>query len=116
MTNAAEANPFREAAQTAWLAAEHPDLAYEERERLQRQALWYEQEAARWDVRRGLVPTSPEPLPRCPASPGRPSPVFRSTSSRSRPAGTLPTPGRTCSSGWRAHCGRGRPEGPPRAG
>jgi hypothetical protein len=67
MTNAAEANPFRQAAQTTWLAAEQAHLVYEERERLQRQAHWYEQEAARRDVRRGLVMaprTSPEVLPR----------------------------------------------------
>jgi len=67
MTNAAEANPFREAAQTTWLAAEQPALAYEKRERLQRQAHWYEQEAARWDLRRGLVMAPripPEILPR----------------------------------------------------
>jgi len=67
MTNTAEANPFRQAAQTTWLAAKQPELAYEKRERLQRQAHWYEKEAARWYVRRGLVPAPPtslEALPR----------------------------------------------------
>jgi hypothetical protein len=62
-----EANPFREAARRTWLAAEAPDLETEDRDRLMRLGQWYEEEAARWDLRRGLVPTpraSDEALPR----------------------------------------------------
>jgi hypothetical protein len=62
-------NPFRAAAKRTWLAAEQPDLAEEERERLLRQGAWHEEEAARWDLRHGVVPVpapraSDEALPR----------------------------------------------------
>lgn len=62
-----EANPFRGVARRTWLAAEAPDLEAEERDRLLRQGQWYEEEAARWDLRHGPVPApreSDEVLPR----------------------------------------------------
>jgi hypothetical protein len=62
-----EANPFREAAGRIWLAAEAPDLEPEQRERLMRQGQWCEEEAARRDLRRRVVPAprgSAEALPR----------------------------------------------------
>jgi hypothetical protein len=67
MTNAEEANPFRLAARNTWIAAEQPDLAPDKRERLLRRGQWYEEEAARWDLRHHRVPTPRTPgesLPR----------------------------------------------------
>lgn len=67
-----EANPFRQAATRIWLAAEAPGLEPEQRERLMRQGQWCEEEAARWDLRRCVVPAprqSTEALPR--REPGR---------------------------------------------
>ena len=64
MTNAEDPNPFRQAARKTWLAAEQLGLEPDERERLLRQGQWYEEEPARWDLRRGLVP-----VPRAPDEP-----------------------------------------------
>ena len=63
----ADPNPFRDAARSTWLAAEQPDLPPDERDRLWRWACWYEEQAARRDLRNGLVPaprSSVEALPR----------------------------------------------------
>lgn len=61
MTNAEDPNPFRQAARKTWLAAERFGLEPAERERLLRQGQWYEEEAARWDLRRGPVPVPQSP-------------------------------------------------------
>lgn len=55
-------NPFRQAAWQTWAASDDPNLPHDERDRRWRQAQWYEEEAARWDLRHGLVP-APRSVP-----------------------------------------------------
>jgi hypothetical protein len=62
MTDAEDPNPFRQAARDTWLAAERPDIAADNREWLLRRGQWYEEEAARWDLRHRLVPTLRPPV------------------------------------------------------
>lgn len=67
MTAVQDSNPFSQAAEQTRVVAERAQVSPDERDRLLRLVEWYEEEAARWNQRRGLLPaprTSVEALPR----------------------------------------------------